>query len=85
MRKLPWRVERIGQIWKRYADKLAPLCSATFPDDDDDDDDSDSDSDSDSVGTLAAPLFMLRHDRAEPGWIPWFIDIYTARPGREFL
>merc|ERR1711865_86676 len=49
MHKLPWRVERMRQIWQLYESELT------------------------GVGDLA----MMPHLEQQPGWIPWFVDVFT--------
>jgi len=50
MKKLPWRVERMKQIYMLYYAELS------------------------GVGDVV----MLSHQDEQPGWIPWFIDVYTS-------
>jgi len=49
MKKLPWRVTRMKEIWELYRNELSAVAQIT----------------------------MIVHEKSQPGWIPWFIDVYT--------
>ena len=66
MKKLPWRVDRMGKIWAAYRAGLQPSIAAGhiqfgMPEHDD------------------VKARELKRGGAEAGWIPWFIDVFVRK------